>query len=234
MKLSAIQKFTLLDFPGKVACMAFTPGCDLRCGFCHNPEFVLPEQLCRLAASFIPEADFFSFLGQRRGLLEGVVVTGGEPTIWHDLPSFLAEVKRLGFAVKLDTNGNNSAMLNTCITAGLVDYIAMDVKTSLEQYPSLVGPGVQPERIRESIVLIRDSGVAHEFRSTLIREHHTASVLHSMSRLLQGAERVFLQAFRPEQTLDPAFRDATSFSRNELEIIASQFGTRVKHVGVRI
>ncbi|MFZ1654327.1 MAG: anaerobic ribonucleoside-triphosphate reductase activating protein [Candidatus Moraniibacteriota bacterium] len=234
MKLSAIQKFTLLDFPGRVACIAFTPGCDLRCGFCHNPEFVLPERICQLAASFIPVANFLRFLRERQGLLEGVVVTGGEPTIWSDLPDFLAQIQALGFAVKLDTNGNNPAMLKRCVAAGLIDYIAMDVKTSIGQYPSLVGPSIRPERIRESIAFIRESGVAYEFRSTLIREHHTESVLQAMQELLQGAERVFVQAFRSEQTLDPAFSTASSFSQSELETIAARFGTPDRPAGIRI
>ncbi|MFA9262301.1 MAG: anaerobic ribonucleoside-triphosphate reductase activating protein, partial [Undibacterium sp.] len=138
MKLTAVQKFTLLDYPGRVACIAFTPGCDLRCGFCHNAEFVLPERLKELAGSFIDEEHFFAFLERRRGLLEGVVVSGGEPTIWRDLPEFLARIRSLGFLVKLDTNGNNPAMLRELFDRKLVDFVAMDVKTSLEEYPGLV------------------------------------------------------------------------------------------------
>ncbi|MGB3072703.1 MAG: anaerobic ribonucleoside-triphosphate reductase activating protein [Candidatus Moraniibacteriota bacterium] len=234
MKLSAIQKFTLLDYPGKVACIAFTPGCDLRCRFCHNPEFVLPERLCALAASFISEEHFFRFLAERRGLLEGVVVTGGEPTVWKDLPEFLAQIKALGFATKLDTNGNNPVALARVIDRGLVDYIAMDVKTSLADYPALVGSNVRPEHIRESIALIRASGVEYEFRTTLIREHHTEAVLEAMRELLSGATQIYFQTFRPEHTLDPAYAGFHGFSLTEMEVIAERFGSPGQPAGIRV
>lgn len=233
MQLSAIQKFTLLDFPDRVACIAFTPGCDLRCRFCHNPEFVLPERLCELAGSFIPEKNFFAFLEQRRGKLAGVVVSGGEPTVQPDLPRFLARIKKLDFAVKLDTNGNNPAMLEQLLKEGLVDYIAMDVKTSLGAYPDLVGPGVKPERIQNSIRLILQSGVDHEFRTTLIREHHTDAIIDELIRLLSPARRIMLQRFRPEQTLDPAFAKCHGFSAEETEFIAARFAKGGRTVGVR-
>jgi pyruvate formate lyase activating enzyme len=233
MKLSGIQKFTLLDYPEKVACIAFTPGCDLRCKFCHNPEFVLPERLCTLAAHFISEEHFFSFLAERRGLLEGVVVTGGEPTIWKDLPEFLARIKAAGFAVKLDTNGNNPAMLKWLVAADLVDYIAMDVKTSLAAYPTLVGSSVRPEHIRESIALIRASNIDAEFRATLIREHHTETILEAMEELLSGAKRVYLQTFRPEHTLDPAYAGFHGFSLTEMEAIGQRFGAPGQPAGIR-
>lgn len=233
MKLSAIQRFTLLDFPGRVAAIAFTPGCDLRCGFCHNPEFVLPEQLKELVGSFVSEKHFFTFLERRRGLLGGVVVSGGEPTIWQDLPEFLARIKSLGFEVKLDSNGNNPGMLRTLFEQQLVDYIAMDVKTSLEAYPGLVGLGVRTEHIRESIRLVRDSGIEYEFRTTLIKEHHTDEVLESMQRLLSGAIRLSFQRFRPEQTLSPLFADFHAFSSAEMANIAERFHFPGRLVGIR-
>lgn len=234
MKLSAIQKLTLLDYPDKVACIAFTPGCNLRCGFCHNPEFVLPERLAELAGSFIPESHFLAFLEQRRKLLQGVVVSGGEPTVWSDLPEFLGHIKERGFAVKLDTNGNHPQMVEHLIRSGLVDYFAMDVKTSLEAYGQLVGPGVQPERIAESIDLIRNSGVEYEFRTTLIREHHTADILRAVKQLLDGAKRVYLQTFRPGHTLIPAYADYHAFSPEEMESIAVQFRAPKRVVGIRV
>lgn len=233
MKLTAVQKFTLLDYPGKVACIAFTPGCDLRCGFCHNAEFVLPERLKAIAGSFIEEANFFAFLERRRGLLEGVVVSGGEPTLWPDLPEFLARIRSMGFAVKLDSNGNNPKMLRKLLSRGLVDFIAMDVKTSLEEYPGLVGRGVKPEHIVESIQLIRESGIEHEFRTTLIREHHTETVLHSLDQLLAGAHRISLQRFRPEQTLSPAFAAFHPFSEEEMGLIADQLRSPERRVSIR-
>lgn len=233
MKLSAIQRFTLLDFPGRVACIAFTPGCDLRCGFCHNPEFVLPERLCTIAESFISAEHFFRFLERRRGLLDGVVVSGGEPTVWHDLPEFLAHIRSLGFSVKLDTNGNNPDMLERLIAKRLIDYIAMDVKTTLSRYQELAGPGASPRHIRKSIGIIRTSGVEHEFRTTLIREHHGEGVLAELSNLLAGTREWQLQTFRSAQTLDPAFARYHGFSPDEMAQIAERFRTAGRRVGIR-
>lgn len=233
MKLSAIQKLTLLDYPGKVACIAFTPGCNLRCGFCHNPEFVLPERLACLAESFIPTEHFLSFLEKRRALLEGVVVSGGEPTVWQDLPEFLRRIKARGFSVKLDTNGNNPSMVAGLIRDRLIDYVAMDVKTTLERYRELTGAGVVPERIAESIALIRDSGLDYEFRTTLIREHHTEETLEKMRALLAGANRVFFQTFRPGQTLSPVYARYHAFAPEEMSAIANQFEMPGRLVGIR-
>lgn len=234
MRLTAIERFTLLDYPGKVACIAFTPGCDLRCGFCHNAEFVLPERLAALAESFIAEEHFFQFLAKRQGLLEGVVVSGGEPTVWQELPEFLARIKALGFAVKLDTNGNNPQMVDRLIKEELVDYIAMDVKTTLEKYRELTGPGAKPENIEKSISLIRQSHVNHEFRTTLIREHHTDEIIQGLSGLLSGVKQVYLQTFRPGQTLIPLFAGYHGFDPAEMEVIAESLRTAGRQVGVRV
>ena len=132
MQLSAIKKSTLLDYPGKLATIIFTPGCNLRCRFCHNPEFVLPEELEKIRHDFIGEEVFFRFLQTRVGFLDGVVICGGEPTIHKDLPEFCQKIKNLGFLVKLDTNGSNPEMLELLLEQKLVDYIAMDIKHSPE------------------------------------------------------------------------------------------------------
>lgn len=233
MKLSAVQRFTMLDFPGKIACIAFTPGCNMRCGFCHNPEFVLPEKIREIQKSFISEDAFFRFLKRRQGLLEGVVVSGGEPTIWADLPAFLAKIKELGFAVKLDTNGNHPEMLESILKQGLVDYVAMDVKTSLEAYSKLVGPIVKKENIQKSIQLLKASKIPYEFRTTLIKEVHTREILEDMALLISGATQLFLQTFRPMQTLDPVFGGYHAFSSDETETIVTLFSAQVGYVGVR-
>lgn len=233
MKLSAVQRFTMLDFPGKIACIAFTPGCNMRCGFCHNPEFVLPEKIREIQKSFISEDAFFRFLKRRQGLLEGVVVSGGEPTIWADLPAFLAKIKELGFSVKLDTNGNHPEMLESLLKQGLVDYVAMDVKTSLEAYSKLVGPIVKKENIQKSIQLLKASKIPYEFRTTLIKEVHTREILEDMALLISGATQLFLQTFRPMQTLDPVFGGYHAFSSDETETIVTLFSAQVGYVGVR-
>ncbi len=233
MRFSAIQKFTVLDYPGKVACIAFTPGCNMRCGFCHNPEFVLPERVKKLSPSFIDEAVFLRFLDERQGLLDGVVVSGGEPTIWQDLPKFLGEIKKRGFLVKLDTNGNRPEVLAALIDGKLVDYVAMDVKTSLEDYVTLVGKGVNQEYIRKSVEILKMNKVPYEFRTTLIKEVHTKEVLEAMQELLTGAKQWFLQAFRPGHTLDTCFEQYHTFSPEELQAIRKNFEPHVDFVGIR-
>jgi pyruvate formate lyase activating enzyme len=234
MRLSAIQRFTILDYPDKVACIAFTPGCNMRCGFCHNPEFVLPEKINELKDSFIAEETFFNFLDKRKGRLEGVVVSGGEPTIWQDLPDFFRKIKAKGFATKLDTNGNNPTMLKRLLDEKLLDYVAMDVKTSLAGYTTLVGVGAKPENIAESIALLKASGIPYEFRTTLMKEVHTEEVLRDMEELVKGAERYYLQIFRPGHTLHPLFATYHPFSRNEMESMAERFRAFAKHVAVRM
>lgn len=234
MVISGVHPLSLIDFPERVACIVFTPGCNFRCRYCYNPEFVLPERIRAIAPSFIPEETFLNFLEQRRGLLDGVVVTGGEPTLQGDLLQFLERVRGRGFAVKLDTNGNNPAVLREVLRRGLADYVAMDVKTSLDTYAALVGPRVNTAHIVESLALLRASGRAYELRSTLIREIHTEAVLADMVRLVRGAPRLYLQAFRPGETLDPQLAQAHPFTVREMESIASRlFAAAVKQVAVR-
>lgn len=234
MKFSAIQKFTLLDYPGKVACIAFTPGCTMRCGFCHNPEFVVPEEIRVLQPSFIDEATFLNFLGERQGLLDGVVISGGEPTVWQELPVVIAKIKERGFLVKLDTNGNNPVMLEALLTDGLLDYVAMDVKTSLADYRSLVGVGVNPENIEKSIDLLKVSDIPYEFRTTLIKEIHTEPILEALEKLIAGAREYYLQIFRPGHVLSPAFTNYHPFSHEEMELLRERFGKLVGKIGVRM
>lgn len=233
MLISGIQPFTMLDYPGRTACVVFTPGCNFRCGYCHNPEFVLPEKIIQLKDSFIPESSFFSFLAKRQGLLGGVVVSGGEPTLAADLLGFIGRVKALGFMVKLDTNGNRPEIIEQALDRGLVDYIAMDVKTSLALYSALVGPLASPDKLKRSIALIRESGVDYEFRTTLIKELHSAIILSSMAEELRGAKQLFLQYFRPGVILRPQFASFHPFSRTEMLGIAERFRETVAKVILR-
>lgn len=234
MVISGIQRFSILDFPGKTACIVFTPGCNFRCSFCYNPEFVLPEEIKKISGSFIPESAFFNFLEQRKGLLDGVVITGGEPTVIADLPGFMSRIKKKGFLVKLDSNGNRPEVLKDVFKRGLVDYIAMDIKTSLENYQDLSGADANPENIEESIELIMKSGIPYEFRSTIVREIHPEEVLKKMAKLIDGAELYYMQAFRPGQTLDPNVSDYHPYDEKEMKRIAKDiFGLYVKKVGVR-
>ena len=193
MVIQGLQKLTLLDYPGHTACTVFTPWCNWRCPFCHNATLVLEPD----SQPAVPEEEFFSFLGKRRGLLDGVAVTGGEPTLQKDLPDFLRRVKELGFAAKLDTNGTHPAMLRAILDAGLADYVAMDIKAGRDNYPAVTGtlrPGL--EAVEESAALLRSSGVDHEFRTTVVRELHTDEDFLDIAAWLAGEERYFLQAFK--------------------------------------
>ncbi|KAA0207012.1 anaerobic ribonucleoside-triphosphate reductase activating protein [Candidatus Uhrbacteria bacterium] len=233
MKFSGIQKLTLLDYPGKTACVAFTPGCNFRCGYCHNPEFVLPERIKELEPSFIPEEDVLAFLEERRGKLEGVVVTGGEPTLHRGLPAFLRRVRDLGFLVKLDTNGSLPEALEPILREGLADYVAMDIKTSPERYPELVGVFVRADALKRSIELIKTFAPDYEFRTTVVAEHHGLEEFRAIAHLIKGARRYVLQGFRPDITLDPAYQSYARVGANDLEAVKLRLKQSVEELIIR-
>lgn len=233
MLLSGIQPFTLLDFPGKIACIFFTPGCNFRCGYCHNPEFVLPEAIKKTRCTFVAEETALAFLEKRRGLLEGVVVSGGEVTLMPDLAEFLRKVRALGFLVKLDTNGSRPEVLRALLKEGLVDYVAMDVKTSLDRYETLVGPLVNLGRIRESVDYLKTVSIPIEFRTTYLEEVHDEEAILGILDLVSGSKRYFLQTFRPGVVLNPEFLGYRPFTREKMEQTAKRFARVVEAVGIR-
>lgn len=191
MNISGFQKLTLLDFPGHTACTLFTLGCNMRCPFCHNTPLVTGT-----AEERYTEEEIFSFLKKRQGLLDGVAITGGEPLLQKDIVSFIEKVRELGYEVKLDTNGSYPEKLSEIICKGLVSYIAMDIKNSGEKYPLTSGSDISYETIKESIRLIKDSGIPHEFRTTVVKEHHTAADIISIAKMLGKTEKYFLQQFK--------------------------------------
>ena len=193
MLIKGLQKLTLLDFPDKMACTVFTFGCNFRCPFCHNASLVLSD---RATEDTMPEEEFFDFLSRRKGILEGVCVTGGEPTLQPDLPQFLARIKEMGYAVKLDTNGYRPTVLKSLAEAGLVDYVAMDIKNSLSRYGETVGiRNFDTAPIEESMDYLMEGHVPFEFRTTLVRGLHTPESIREMGSRLAGQERFFLQHF---------------------------------------
>lgn len=192
MVLKGLQKLTLLDFPGKMAATVFTGGCNLRCPFCHNASLVIPEKF----GATIPEEEFFAFLDKRRGILEGVCVSGGEPTLYKDLPDFLKRIKEKGFLVKLDTNGTDPEMLKSLIDEGLLDYVAMDIKSSKEGYGSAVGiDNYNTSKIEESVEILKKCKVDFEFRTTVVRELHSKEDFEAIGKWLRGDSKIFLQTF---------------------------------------
>ena len=195
MLLKGLQKLTLLDYPGKMAATVFTGGCNLRCPFCHNASLVLGERVKE--GEVISEAEFFEFLHKRRGILEGVCVSGGEPTLMPDLLPFLNNIKELGYLVKLDTNGTSPEIIREGVSAGLIDYIAMDIKSSREGYAEAVGiDGFDLSAVEESVSLLKSGIVDFEFRTTLVRELHSEREIIGIGEWLKGDERYFLQTFK--------------------------------------
>ncbi|MDQ1344368.1 MAG: pyruvate formate lyase activating enzyme [Patescibacteria group bacterium] len=204
----------------------------MRCRFCHNPEFVLPERVAEWKDDAIPVGVFLRFLDSRKGFLDGVVVCGGEPTLHGDLPELLKEIKARGFLVKLDTNGSRPEMVRAVIESGLVDYFAMDVKHSSAKYERLCGPGASFEKTIESARIVIESGVDHEFRTTVAKGEHEFSDIEEIARALMGARRYFLQNYRPGGVLDRAFHGA-SFTAEELALFAARAREFVPTVKIR-
>ena len=182
MKIGGLVKFTLIDFPGRPAAVVFTQGCNFRCRYCHNPELVYPHMFAEPVAI----EEIYSFLQRRQGTLEGVVVSGGEPTLHEDLPSFMADLKAMGYATKLDTNGTRPDMLKSLLDAKLLDYIAMDIKAPMEKYSLITGVDFNPEVLRQSMDLIRQSGLDYEFRTTYDKEVLTDADISTITQRLDG------------------------------------------------
>jgi pyruvate formate lyase activating enzyme len=199
MMIGGFQKFSLSDFPGRISAIVFTQGCGFRCAYCHNPELVEPS----LFISSIPDERILEFLKTRRGRLQGVVVTGGEPTVHADLPRFLESIKTLGFAVKLDTNGSNSDMVGLIIARRLVDFIAMDLKAPLSSYERITRVSVKHEDIERSLELVKASGIPHELRTTYLESLLSDEEMIGVARAARGCERFALQRFHATKILDP-------------------------------
>lgn len=237
MKIHGLNKLTLLDYPEHIACTVFTGCCNLRCPFCQNASLVLfPD-----SQPVFPEEEFFQFLKKRQGMLEGVCVTGGEPTLSTDLPEFLAKIHESGYLVKLDTNGTNPALLKQIITDGLVDYVAMDIKSSLAGYPAAVGiPGFLTAPVEESAALLLQGTLPYEFRTTVVRELHTEQELLAIADWLSGARAYYLQAFRDSDELVARFcpetapaSTLTGYTKKELEDFTALLAPYFQTIGLR-
>jgi pyruvate formate lyase activating enzyme len=216
MKIGGLQKTSLIDFPGKISCIIFTQGCNLRCPYCHNPELVLPE-------SFLPPLDMgeiVSFLKKRRGYLDGVSITGGEPCLYGEgLLSFMKSLKDMGYLVKLDTNGTFPGVVEKAVKERLVDYLAMDVKGPLEKYEVVAGVKVDVKSIERSIDLIKGSDISYEFKTTTVKELIALNDFEKIGKLIKGANLYYIQRFIPTKTVDPKGLSYHTYSDEELETI---------------
>lgn len=215
MKIAGIQKTTLIDYPDKLACTVFLSGCNYRCPFCYNPELVVPEIIKEHIT--IPEKEFFDFLKKKKGLLEGVVVGGGEPTLNLDLPKFCQKIKKLGFSVKLDTNGSNPEIIKELIDNNLVDYTAMDIKGPKEKYAEVIGfkncsNFYLIAQIEKSINILKKGNIDYEFRTTLVPSLLEKKDVIKIAKWISPAKRYFLQNFQAQRTVDSAFEKIKPYS----------------------
>lgn len=222
MIYGGLQKLTLIDFPGKLAATIFINGCNFRCPFCYNPNLVLPEKI----SSFNQE-EIFSFLNRRKGMIDGVVICGGEPTINKDLKEVVKRIKEMGFAVKLDTNGSKPDILDDLISQDLLDYISMDIKAPKEKYETLSGHKIDLARIQESIDILKEGKTDYEFRTTVIPLLLEKEDILSIAQWIRPAKKYFLQQFRAENNLNPEFKKLNPYSLEYLvdiqEVIAPFF-----------
>lgn len=214
MKIAGLQKFTLIDYPDKIACTVFFAGCNFRCPWCYNPELVLPEKMKEQPR--IPEKEFFNFLKERKELLEGCVLCGGEPMINKDLPQFCNKIKRLDYLIKLDTNGSNPKMLEKLIDEKLIDYVAIDIKAPREKYSKLAGREVSVGNVEKSIKVLKQSGMDFEMRTTVVPGLLKKEDILRIAKWIEPASRYILQNFRPEKTIDPRFEKIKPYPQDYL------------------
>ncbi len=200
MTFGGIQKLSALDFPDHLAVTVFTVGCDFRCPYCQNPELVRGEYPVRIS-----EDEVLKVLKERKGFVDGLCITGGEPLLHRDLVPFLKKVKDMGIDAKIDTNGHHPDFLRELLVGKLVDYVAVDIKAPPSRYPEVVRAPVEVAKIEETVKLLRETGVPHEFRTTVVPGLLKDGEYEEIARWLEGAPRYALQAFRPVRTLDPDF-----------------------------
>jgi pyruvate formate lyase activating enzyme len=230
--IKGLQKTTLVDYPGKIAATIFTAGCNFRCVFCHNTLLVQNNQADGLPV--IDADELLEYLRGRTRQLEGICISGGEPTLHADLPEFIRKIKEIGYAVKLDTNGTNPEMLENLLRENLLDYVAMDIKGPLELYSRIVNTEVDTAKISRSIDLIRQSDIPYEFRTTVLPAFLNEKEFASMADMLNGAECYYLQQFHAgEHLLNPDYSHAGAYTSGQLNLFARQFEPFIKKVAVR-
>ncbi len=230
MQVSGWVKTSLIDYPEHITTVLFTPGCTFRCPMCHNADLVLRPQ----ALPSVSLDNVWAFLERRSGILTGMTLTGGEPTLQPDLAGFIGRARSLGYDVKLDTNGYQPDVLGALLNLGLLDYVAMDVKAPPDRYAELAGlPGLEIARIERSLRLLRESGIAHELRTTVVPGLLNQEDIAAIARWIAGAEHYVLQQFRGRNTLDPALTETHPYPPDRLKRMAEEAEAHVSRVSVR-
>lgn len=224
IKIGGVQKFSLLDYPDKISAIIFTSGCNFRCGYCHNPELFSSN-------SEWNEEKVLEFLRTRQGKLDGVVITGGEPTIHKGLPEFIKKIKALDFLVKLDTNGTNPQMLKKMVQSNLIDYVAMDIKAPLSKYKMITG--VEPIGVDESIKFLLKGKIPYEFRTTALSSQLLIKDFEEIGKLISGADKYFIQKFVPSKILDDNLLADKGYTDSEIKCIMNILKLYIMCVGIR-
>ncbi len=226
MKIAGLEKFSGVDYDGKLACTVFLSGCNFRCPFCHNSPLVISTE------NNISEQEFFDFLIERKSMLNGVCISGGEPTLYSQLPEFIKKIKALGYSVKLDTNGTNPQMLKTLIDNKRIDYVAMDIKNSFLMYPITVGVDeIDIEKVKQSIKILLENKIDYEFRTTLIKQYHTVDDIITCATEIAGAKKLYLQKFKDSENC--LQKGLTAVSKKDAELYKEIFSDYVERVTLR-
>ena len=232
--IGGLQKFSLIDYPGRVCAIVFTRGCNFRCPYCHNPELIVPGA----DLPGISEAEVLAFLEKRRGKLDALAVTGGEPTLHEALSGFMTKVKALGYAIKLDTNGSRPERIESLLRQNLIDYIAMDIKAPPAKYARVSGTLIDLDAITRSIRIIRDSGIDYEFRTTVLKGFIEEADLVEIARMMATGtgdpiRRFVIQGFVPSKTLEPSLGADLAYTREELEKMKNRLEKILPVVSIR-
>ncbi|PRX35526.1 pyruvate formate lyase activating enzyme [Orenia metallireducens] len=229
MKIAGLQRTSLIDYPEHIATVVFTQGCNYKCPYCHNASLIANSSE---RSSYLSLEDLWNFIEKRKKLIDGISITGGEPTLQPGLIDFIKEIKATGLKVKLDTNGSNPDILAELLAANLLDYIAMDIKSSLQSYSAVVGE-CNLDKVKKSIELIKSSKIDYEFRTTVVPTLHTEQDFKDIGELIAGAERYYIQNFRPINTLDKGLEELSSFPPDKLNKFKEIVSPYVVKVGIR-
>ena len=230
MNIAGLQKLTTSDFPGYLSCIIFTQGCNLKCPYCQNSGLI--PMITEFEDNQISEYELFKFLEKRKGVLDGVVITGGEPLVHQNIKEFISKIKDIGYKVKLDTNGTNPILLKELIDSNLIDYVAMDIKNDFQNYARTVGiENINVENIKKSIDILKTSNIDYEFRTTITKEFHNEKSIENICEIVGVGAKLFIQNF--EDSSNVINHDLHGFTHEELNLLQTNFETKYPNFRVR-